>query len=123
METPQPNPDDCCRSKAADEENEQIKALKREVAELRRETGEILKAASGLFRPRTPPATGALVRFISGHADTFGVEPVCRVLSENGPARIDMNRMASYAAGVPGYTLRVRPTSCPKPLTPTPLAR
>jgi transposase-like protein len=64
-------------------ENEQIKALKREVAELRR-ANEILKAASAFFRGRARPATGALVRFIGEQKDSFGVEPVCQVLSEHG---------------------------------------
>ncbi|MFI6744525.1 IS3 family transposase [Nonomuraea sp. NPDC050451] len=37
-----------------------------------------------LLRGRARPATHALVTFIDQHADVFGVEPICRVLTEHG---------------------------------------
>ncbi|WP_329611629.1 IS3 family transposase [Kitasatospora herbaricolor] len=66
------------------EESAQIKAMKKEIAELKR-ANEILKAAASFFRGRARPATPALVAFIDGHRGRFGgVEPICRVLSEHG---------------------------------------
>uniref|UniRef100_UPI001D006A63 IS3 family transposase n=1 Tax=Nonomuraea phyllanthi TaxID=2219224 RepID=UPI001D006A63 len=38
----------------------------------------------GFLRGRARPATHALVTFIDQHADVFGVEPICRVLTEHG---------------------------------------
>ncbi|MFC8717080.1 IS3 family transposase [Kitasatospora sp. NPDC057198] len=66
------------------EESAQIKAMKKEIAELKR-ANEILKAAASFFTAGARPATPALVAFIDGHRGRFGgVEPVCRVLSEHG---------------------------------------
>ncbi|MFD0501421.1 IS3 family transposase [Streptomyces rhizosphaericus] len=62
------------------EESAQLKALKKENAELKR-ANEILKAAASFFaaeldRPHT------LVAFIDEHRDRFGgVEPICRTLT------------------------------------------
>ncbi|WP_429571231.1 IS3 family transposase [Paraburkholderia sp. UCT70] len=61
-------------------ERERLKALEREVKELRR-ANEILKLASAFFGPggaRPPPEV--LKAFIDQHRDTFGVEPICKVL-------------------------------------------
>ncbi|WP_121308166.1 IS3 family transposase [Paraburkholderia sp. BL17N1] len=61
-------------------ERERLKALEREVKELRR-ANEILKLASAFFGPggaRPPPEV--LKAFIDRHRDTFGVEPICKVL-------------------------------------------
>ncbi|MEF9908540.1 IS3 family transposase [Streptomyces sp. P9-A2] len=64
------------------EESAQLKALKKENAELKR-ANEILKAAASFFaaeldRPHT------LVAFIDEHRDRFGgVEPICRTLTEH----------------------------------------
>ncbi|MFC7585690.1 IS3 family transposase [Nonomuraea antimicrobica] len=65
------------------DESAELKRLRRENAELRR-ANEILKAASGFLRGRARPATHALVTFIDQHADVFGVEPICRVLTGHG---------------------------------------
>ncbi|MFD7284242.1 IS3 family transposase [Streptomyces sp. NPDC059862] len=66
------------------EESEQIKAMKKEIAELRR-ANEILKAAAKFLRGRARPATHTLVAFIDEHRDRFGgVEPICRVLTQHG---------------------------------------
>ncbi|WP_189788192.1 IS3 family transposase [Streptomyces capitiformicae] len=63
------------------EESAQLKALKRENAELKR-ANEILKAAAKFLRGRARPATHTLVAFIDEHRDRFGgVEPICRTLT------------------------------------------
>ncbi|MFE9613494.1 IS3 family transposase [Streptomyces sp. NPDC006012] len=65
------------------EESAQLKALKKENAELKR-ANEILKAAAKFLRGRARPATHALVTFIDEHRDRFGgVEPICRTLTEH----------------------------------------
>ncbi|MEV6957593.1 IS3 family transposase [Streptomyces sp. NPDC051183] len=64
------------------EESVQLKAMKKEIAELKR-ANEILKAAAKFLRGRARPATHALVAFIDEHRDRFGgVEPICRTLTE-----------------------------------------
>jgi hypothetical protein len=51
--------------------------------ELRR-ANEILKTASGIFRGGgARPQTGLIVAYIDAYKDRFGVEPICRVLSEH----------------------------------------
>ncbi|WP_329453276.1 IS3 family transposase (plasmid) [Streptomyces sp. NBC_01724] len=65
------------------EESAQIKAMKKEIAELKR-ANEILKAAAFFLRGRARPATHTLVAFIDEHKGRFGgVEPICRVLTEH----------------------------------------
>ncbi|WP_438306644.1 IS3 family transposase (plasmid) [Streptomyces sp. HUAS TT11] len=65
------------------EESAQLKALKKENAELKR-ANEILKAAAKFLRGRARPATHALVTFIDEYRDRFGgVEPICRTLTEH----------------------------------------
>ncbi|WPW26452.1 IS3 family transposase [Streptomyces atratus] len=65
------------------EESAQLKALKKENAELKR-ANEILKAAAFFLRGRARPATHTLVAFIDEHRDRFGgVEPICRTLTEH----------------------------------------
>ncbi|WP_431120872.1 IS3 family transposase [Variovorax paradoxus] len=61
-------------------EAQRMKELEREVKELRR-ANEILKLASAFFAPggARPPAE-VLRDFIDKHRDTFGVEPICKVL-------------------------------------------
>ncbi|WP_327270046.1 transposase [Streptomyces sp. NBC_01218] len=65
------------------EESAQIKAMTKEIAELKR-ANDILKAAAGFFaaeldRPHT------LVASIDEHRARFGgVEPICRVLTDYG---------------------------------------
>ncbi|WP_156516829.1 IS3 family transposase [Paraburkholderia caribensis] len=61
-------------------ERERLKALEREVKELRR-ANEILKLASAFFGPGgARPSPEVLKAFIDQHRDTFGVEPICKVL-------------------------------------------
>ena len=45
---------------------------------------EILLAASSFLRAGARPATAVVVDFIDAHRDRFGVEPICRVLTEHG---------------------------------------
>jgi transposase len=70
------------RPGVSSEEPAELRKLRAEVRELRR-ANEILKAASAFFALARPP-TGTLVTFISGHRARFGVEPICRVLTEHG---------------------------------------
>nr|WP_157508676.1 IS3 family transposase [Luteipulveratus halotolerans] len=65
------------------QELEEIRALKKENAELRR-ANEILKSASGFLRGGARPPTQVLTEFIDTHREEFGVEPICRVLCEHG---------------------------------------
>ncbi|WP_411955742.1 IS3 family transposase [Burkholderia pseudomallei] len=61
-------------------ERERLKALERENKELRR-ANEILKLASAFFAPGgARPPSEVLKAFIDQHRDTFGVEPICKVL-------------------------------------------
>ncbi|MGH3550382.1 MAG: IS3 family transposase [Pseudonocardiaceae bacterium] len=60
-----------------------IKELERENRELKR-ANEILLAASKFLRAGARPATALVVAFIQAHRDRFGVEPICRVLTEHG---------------------------------------
>ncbi|MFB7216638.1 IS3 family transposase [Streptomyces sp. NPDC056255] len=65
------------------EESAQIKAMKKEIAELKR-ANDILKAAAFFLRGRARPATHTLVAFIDEHRGRFGgVEPICRTLTEH----------------------------------------
>ncbi|MFI7418465.1 IS3 family transposase [Nonomuraea sp. NPDC049684] len=75
--------DEGSRPGRSTDESAELKRLRRENAELRR-ANEILKAASGFLRGRARPATHALVTFIDQHAGVFGVEPICRVLTQHG---------------------------------------
>ncbi|WP_371317351.1 IS3 family transposase [Alcaligenes faecalis] len=61
-------------------ERERMKALERENKELRR-ANEILKSASGFFRPGgARPRTEEVNAYIDRHRDIYGVEPICKVL-------------------------------------------
>ncbi|WP_343839197.1 IS3 family transposase [Castellaniella ginsengisoli] len=61
-------------------EQERIKALEREVKELRR-ANEILKSASGFFRSGgARPRTEEINAYIDQHRGLYGVEPICKVL-------------------------------------------
>jgi putative transposase len=42
------------------------------------------QGGSGFLRCGARPPTAAIVAFIDAHHDRFGVEPICRVLSEHG---------------------------------------
>ncbi|WP_237174135.1 IS3 family transposase [Paracandidimonas lactea] len=62
------------------EERERLKALEKENRELRR-ANEILKSASGFFRPGgARPRTEEVNAYIDQHRDLYGVEPICKVL-------------------------------------------
>ncbi|WP_321813157.1 MULTISPECIES: IS3 family transposase [unclassified Paraburkholderia] len=62
------------------DERERLKALEREVKELRR-ANEILKVASAFFGPGgARPPFQVLKAFVDQHRDTFGVEPIWKVL-------------------------------------------
>ncbi|WGQ37149.1 IS3 family transposase [Alcaligenes faecalis] len=61
-------------------ERERMKALERENKELRR-ANEILKSASGFFRPGgARPRIEEINAYIDRHRDVYGVEPICTVL-------------------------------------------
>lgn len=70
------------------DERERLKALEREVKELRR-ANEILKVASAFFRPGgARPPFQVLKAFVDQHRDTFGIGPVgllalCRTTSRS----------------------------------------
>ncbi|MFB9068496.1 IS3 family transposase [Pseudofulvimonas gallinarii] len=68
------------RSGVTTAETKRVKELERENRELRR-ANEILKLASGFFRPggARPPAE-VLRAFVDTHRGTFGVEPICSAL-------------------------------------------
>ncbi|WP_345694686.1 IS3 family transposase [Kitasatospora terrestris] len=60
-------------------EQDELKELRKEVAELRR-ANEILKAASVFFCPGDRPSPDEAEQVIDHLRDGFGVDPVCRVL-------------------------------------------
>nr|WP_280330808.1 IS3 family transposase [Nocardia wallacei] len=65
-------------------ESEELKVLRREVAELRR-ANDILRTASAFFGGGGGrPPTAVIVDYIDAHRDRFGVDPICRVLTEHG---------------------------------------
>ncbi|WP_407835155.1 IS3 family transposase [Streptomyces sp. DSM 116496] len=75
--------DSGARPGVTSEESAQVKAMKKEIAELKR-ANDILKAAGEFLRGRARPATSSLVAFIDEHRDRFGgVEPICRTLTEH----------------------------------------
>ncbi len=65
------------------DERARIKELEREVKELRR-ANDILKAAASFFGAELRPPVAEIVDFIDEYRHRFGVEPICRVLSEHG---------------------------------------
>ncbi|MGP8160123.1 MAG: IS3 family transposase [Candidatus Dormibacteria bacterium] len=64
-------------------ERARMRELEREVKELRR-ANEILKSAAVFFGGGARPPTAEIVAYIDAHRDRFGVEPICRVLTEHG---------------------------------------
>ena len=60
-----------------------MRKLRGRSRELRR-ANEILKAASAFFAAELDRPQRSLVRFIGEHKARFGVEPICRVLTEHG---------------------------------------
>ncbi|NKE45256.1 IS3 family transposase [Roseomonas frigidaquae] len=68
------------RAGPTSEERDRIKALEREVRELR-QANEILRKASAYFCPGgARPPVEAMIAFIDDHRGEYGVEPICRVL-------------------------------------------
>ena len=62
------------------DDRERVRALEREVRELR-QANEILRKASAYFaQGGARPPTQAMIAFINEHRDTYGVEPICKVL-------------------------------------------
>ncbi|MEM8637068.1 MAG: IS3 family transposase [Pseudomonadota bacterium] len=62
------------------EQAEKMKALEREVRELK-QANEILRKASAYFCPGgARPPTETMIQFIEDHRGDHGVEPICRVL-------------------------------------------
>ncbi|MCC7412048.1 MAG: IS3 family transposase [Gammaproteobacteria bacterium] len=62
------------------EERERLKALEREVRELKR-ANEILRKASAYFCPGgARPPRERMMSFIDDHREVYGVEPICEVL-------------------------------------------
>ncbi|MBK4723608.1 IS3 family transposase, partial [Azospirillum sp. YIM DDC1] len=62
------------------DEQERIKALEREVRELR-QANEILRKASAYFGPGgARPPVQEMIAFIDAHRSVHGVEPICKVL-------------------------------------------
>ena len=61
-------------------ERERIKALEREVKELR-QANEILRLASAFFAQAVArPPQEEVKSFIDQHRERFGVEPICKML-------------------------------------------
>jgi hypothetical protein len=71
------------RAGVTSEDNAKIRRLEQEVRELRG-ANEILKSAGGFLRGGARPPTSVIVDYMDTHRDRFGVEPICRVLSEHG---------------------------------------
>ncbi|WP_443025013.1 IS3 family transposase [Sphingomonas sp. Leaf4] len=83
---------------------DKVKALEREVRELR-QANEILRKASAYFAPGgARPPVPAMIAFIDDHRDAYGVEPICRVLPiapstyyEHVAQRQDPSRLSARA--------------------------
>ncbi|WP_240376724.1 IS3 family transposase [Acidocella sp. MX-AZ02] len=68
------------RAGPTSEDRERIKALEREVRELR-QANEILRKASAYFcAGGARPPVQAMIAFIDDHRGEYGVEPICKVL-------------------------------------------
>jgi hypothetical protein len=65
----------------------ELRRLREENAELRR-ANEILKTASAFFRGGARPPTALICAYIDRYKSRFGVEPICRVLTEKVDYRI-----------------------------------
>jgi hypothetical protein len=95
------------------EEREEIKALRKEVYELRR-ANEILKAASVLSRPARC-RRNELSRLIDEHRGRFGFEPICRSLGVSASVCYSTSGL-----GTPCESVAAFPT-LPSPATVRPL--
>ncbi|WP_246694897.1 IS3 family transposase [Methylobacterium sp. WL6] len=92
------------RAGSTTDERERIKALEREVCELR-QANEILRKASAYFGPGgARPSVQAMIAFIDDHRGAYGVEPICRVLPiapstyhAHAARRVDPGRLPARA--------------------------
>ena len=75
---------------------QRLAELERENQELRR-ANAILKSASAFFASRARPPTAALIAYIDEHKERFGVEPICRALTEAGAKIAPSTGYASHA--------------------------
>ncbi len=75
--------DDGRRPGLTTDERARLKELEREVKELRR-ANEIPQGGVGFLWGGARPPVQALIEFIDAHRQRFGVEPICRVLTEHG---------------------------------------
>jgi transposase-like protein len=82
---------------------DKVKALEREVRELR-QANEILRKASAYFAGGARPPVPAMIAFIDDHRDAYGVEPICRALPiapstyyEHVAQRQDPSRLSARA--------------------------
>jgi putative transposase len=64
------------------DERVRMRQLEREVKELRRANS--FEGGVGFLRGGARPPTSVIVDFIATHRARFGVEPICKVLSEHG---------------------------------------
>ena len=89
-------------------ESAEVKRLKREVAELRR-ANEILGDRLGVFRSGgARPPTFLIVAYIDEFKVHFGVEQICRVLTEHG---ITISPSTYYTrSAAPSTATRTKPT-------------
>ena len=105
----------CGRASTSDE-RERIKALEREIRELR-QANEILRKASRVFcAGGARPPVQAMIAFIDDHRDVHGVEPICRVLpiapstyyEPRRPARRSREAAGPRASGTPSFASQIR---------------
>ena len=89
------------------EEREEIKALKREVAELRK-ANEILRAASVFFATELDGGRDEASAFIDRHRDRFGVELICRTLGVSASAYYQRATGERSARGLEDERLMVK---------------
>ncbi|WP_435368588.1 IS3 family transposase [Sphingomonas faeni] len=59
---------------------DRVKALEREVRELRQANAILRKASAYFAQAGARPPVPAMIAFIDDHRDAYGVEPICRVL-------------------------------------------
>ena len=98
------------RDGVTSDERERLKALEREVKELRRAQRDS-QGRERVFRPGgARPPFQVLKAFIDQHRDTFGVEPICKVLriAPSGYRRHAAQLLGRTCGGSSGPGLRIR---------------
>ena len=88
------------------EEHEEVKRLKRYVAQLRR-ANEILKTAL-VFSPSNSPIGPMAIANIDSHKDSFGVEPICRTLGASLEGGFITSRAYRLAKSRPASARSIR---------------